>query len=129
MSWQDQYEAAADRERQAYQNEPLNSLLTAVDRGNYGQYNMIWPVIAEQATLQQAAGSLFRVLERTEVDYLIRCNCAETLLELLNPDDDDILQRLQDAVDLTSGTPAECVPHLAALKQKLRERLGPSTGI
>lgn len=123
MSWQDQYENAADHERQEYDALTVDALLDAVERGQYGQYNMIWYVLAERATLQQAASTLFRTLQRDEVDYLIRCNCAETLLSLLGHDDDP-LQCLQDAVNLSNGKPAERLPYLTAIKQEIAERSG-----
>ena len=123
MSWKDQYENAADRERQEYDALAVDTLLEAVERGQYGQYHMIWYVLAERATLQQAASTLFRTLQRDEVDYLIRCNCAEALLSLLGHDNDP-LQCLQDAVHLSSGPPAGRLPYLAAIRKEIAERTG-----
>ncbi len=122
MSWQDQYESAAERELQAYELLPVDILLNNVEQGQYGQYNMVWHAISDRASLSQAAIPLFRILQRNDVDYLIRCNCAEALLDLLGHNDDP-LQHLQKAVDLTSGKPADRLPYLTALHEELAKRV------
>ncbi|GAB3704959.1 hypothetical protein GCM10027592_36880 [Spirosoma flavus] len=120
--WREQYEQAAGNEKDRYATLAVTDLLQRIERGDYGDYNMIWHTLAEEATLQQAGWTMFRVLQRDAVDYLIRCNCAEALLELLGRT--DVMQILDEAVKLTSGTPPERLPHLKALEQEITERLG-----
>ncbi|WP_420149062.1 hypothetical protein [Spirosoma sp.] len=120
--WREQYEQAAGKEHNRYTTLSVADMLQRIDQGVYGEYNMIWRTLAEEATLQQAGWTMFRVLQRNEVDYLIRCNCAEALLELLGRT--DVMQTLDEAVKLTSGTLVERRPYLTALQQELTERLG-----
>ncbi|UFH57536.1 hypothetical protein [Spirosoma sp. KNUC1025] len=122
MSWQEDYEKAAQQEYDLYNAQSVAAILNRIERGEYGVYNMIWYTLAEEATLPQAGWTLFRVLQRDELDYLIRCNCAEALLQLLGRT--DVMLILNEAVNLTSGTPAKRQPYLAVLQQELTERLG-----
>lgn len=122
MDWQEKYENAAQHEKDAYNRSLVEALLAQVEQGAYGMYNMIWYALAGQATLEQAGWTLFSVLRRNEVDYLIRCNCAETLLQLLGRT--DVLKALTEAVNLTNGSPTKRQPYLTALQQELTERLG-----
>ncbi|MBD2705860.1 hypothetical protein IC229_35005 [Spirosoma sp. BT702] len=120
--WQEQHERAAGKEQDRYGKLSVTDILHRVELGQYGEYNMIWHTLAEEAMLQQAGWTLFRVLQRDEVDYLIRCNCAEALLELLGRT--DVLQTLNEAVNLTKGSPAERQPYLLALEGELTQQLG-----
>lgn len=124
MDWQEQYETAADREQQAYTNLSIAQLLDLIQQGHYGKYNQIWHVLADQATLTQAGWPLFNVLYQ-DIDYLIRCNCAEALLELLGRT--DVMSILQESVNLTAGTPAERGPYLKALEEELIRTIGKPT--
>lgn len=120
MDWQEEHENAADKERQYYDELPVEQLLKLVSDGQYGNYDTIWHSLAERATLQQAAWVLFAVLN-TDEEYLIRCNCAEALLYLLGRA--DVMQVLDESVALSAGTPHERAPHLAALKQEILQKL------
>ncbi|GAB3508909.1 hypothetical protein GCM10027341_45330 [Spirosoma knui] len=121
MSWQEHYENAAQQESDAYDTLSVENLIDQIERGQYGRYNMIWSALVSRATLSQAGWTLFRVLLRDDVAYLIRCNCAEALLELLGRT--DVLQTLDEAVNLTNGSPSQREPYLTALHQELTERL------
>ncbi|MFD2572237.1 hypothetical protein ACFSUS_16465 [Spirosoma soli] len=122
MSWQEHYENAARNESNTYETVSVENLLAQVGQGQYGAYNMIWYALAERATVHQAGWVLFRVLLRNDVSYLIRCNCAEALLQLLGRT--DVLQTLNEAIDLTNGSPTERQPYLTALQKELTARLG-----
>lgn len=122
MSWKDQYEHAAGQELQAYENQSIDALLRAVQQGQFGQYNMIWTALSDQATLDEAGWVLFGVLQQDKLDYLIRCNCAEALLELLERD--DVLAILDEATNLSRGSAAQQTPYLHALRLELCSRIG-----
>jgi hypothetical protein len=121
MDWQEQYETAADREQQAYETQPIAQLLEQIKQRQYGSYNMIWSVLAERATLSEAGWPLFDVLHR-DIDYLIRCNCAEALLQLLGRT--DVMDVLRESVNLTAGTPTDRGPYIKALEQELIHTIG-----
>lgn len=120
MDWQEEYENAADKERQYYDELPVEHLLSLVSDGQYGNYNTIWHSLEERATLKQAAWVLFVVLN-TDEEYLTRCNCAEALLYLLGRE--DVMQVLAESVALSANTPDERAPHIAALKQEILQQL------
>lgn len=54
MSRKGQYENEAGQELQAYKNQSVDELLQSIQQGQFGQYNMIWTALSEQATLEQA---------------------------------------------------------------------------
>ncbi|CCG99661.1 hypothetical protein FAES_1651 [Fibrella aestuarina BUZ 2] len=121
MSWQDQYEQAAQRERTGFDELPVDTLLRYVEAGQYGDYYGLWHSVAQRATLQQAGWVLFRVLQREELAFLVRCTCAEALLRLLGRTDE--LALLNEAVNLSSGTMAMHEPYRLALQHELANRL------
>lgn len=122
MSWKDQYESAAERESAAYEAMSVKTLLSHVQQGQYGQYHMIWSAVAEQATLKEAAWTLFDVLQHDKSDYLLRYNCAKALLELMGRE--DVMEIPDEVVNLSRGTPAMRLPYLTALQQELISRIG-----
>lgn len=121
MDWQEQYERAAEAERNEYKLMPLEQVLLHIKEGRYGVYPSIWRDVETRATLEQAGWLLYEVLHR-DIEYLIRCNAAEALLTLMGYT--DVIENLDRAVSLTAHSVEERTPHLTALYHELIERLG-----
>ena len=116
MTWQDQWEDAAARERASYEEMPVALLLERVRKGLYGSYSQIWAVIAERAELSEAGWPLFDVLKR-DIDYLYRMPCADALLSLM------VCDEFQPA-DL-GGTHDQVADNLSDVRSMLEEQIGP----
>ena len=114
-TWQDYYEDAAQQERERIQDMSIDTILENVKNNRYGQYYVVWEIIARKATLKQAGLILHSVLER-DINYLIRMNCAEYALLKLMPDCPF------SAADI-GGTHPEVKENVAKLKELLLKEL------
>lgn len=121
MDWKEQYEKAADKERDQYDYQSVADLLAQIRTKQFGDYNTLWLSLAERATLAEAAPTLLTVLQDNSLDFLVRCHAAEALLRLLGRADE--LALLEEAVNLSRGTAAMQQPYLSVLQQELAERL------
>lgn len=81
-TWQDRWEEAADDERKRMEARTAAELLADVDEGRFGNYYVIWYVIASKSTVDEAGWTLFRTLVGN-ADYLSRYHCAAALLKLM----------------------------------------------
>ena len=117
-TWQDYYEEACQQERANFQQLPIETILESVKAHRYGAYYTVWEVIAQKASLEEAAPILLEVLER-DIDYLIRMNCVEYALLKLMPNCPF------SAADL-GGDHAEVPKNLAKLKTLLVQTINPT---
>lgn len=109
-TWQDRWEAAADDERRRMETRTTAELLADIGEGRYGNYYVIWYVIASRSTVDEAGWTLFRTLAG-DADYLYRYHCAAALLQLLG-------EATWRPVDLSADLPGRG-PALAALELRL----------
>ena len=79
--YQEEFEQAANDEKQRYDNLPVSTLLSDIRARRFGQYYQIWHSIAERATAGEAAHDLLRVLA-SNTDYLNRYHCASALISV-----------------------------------------------
>jgi hypothetical protein len=118
-NWQDLWEKHAAEERRRMECRPVRELLSEVARGLFGDYYTVWYVIAERASLCEAAWILYGVLE-SGADYLHRYHCARALLTLMHYDG-------MEPADL-SAEHSGLLENLAALGSMLDGILRPSPG-
>ena len=81
-TWQDRWDEAADDERRRMEARTAAELLYDIEEGRFGNYYVIWYVIASKTTLDEAGWTLFRILVGN-VDYLYRYHCVTALLLLM----------------------------------------------
>lgn len=80
--WREEYEDAADADRLALDNIPIEQLLNRVRAGQYSDYYTLWYSIKDRATVEAAGWALFDTLNKP-IDYLHRYHCAAALISLL----------------------------------------------
>jgi len=116
--FQERWEARAKAELANYAAMPVAELLARIEARELGDYYMIWPALAERATLAEAGWILFRMLE-SDLDYYHRYHCAAALLRLAG---------IEDAREEPAHYSAEEVHDVAGNLRRLRhliaERIG-----
>jgi hypothetical protein len=83
-NWKNEWEAAAQKEREYFNQLAVTDLLEMLRRRQFGEYYSIWYSIAARSTLKEAAWALLEVLERRSIDYLYRYHCASALIQLMD---------------------------------------------
>ena len=77
--WRETWEQYAIKEREEFDNIPLETLLENIKSGNYGDYYNIWYSIAGRSDLKTVGWIFFDILN-LDIDYLLRYHCAAALL-------------------------------------------------
>lgn len=116
MSWQEEWERAANEELAWTRQQPVDELLARLKHRAFGGYLVLPDVIAEKATLAQAGWPLFEVLMDDSLDYLHRYHCAEALIKLMGG-------APFEPVDLSANR-AERPAHLAEMAVLLEKQIG-----
>ncbi|MFO7627239.1 MAG: hypothetical protein R6V62_08275 [Candidatus Fermentibacteraceae bacterium] len=119
-TWQDKWDEAADDERKRMEARTAAELLADVSEGRFGNYYVIWYVIASKSTVDEAGWTLFKTLVG-EADYLYRYHCAAALLQLMG-------EATMKPVDLSADHPG-IKSALAALRLRLTGMIGESPAI
>ena len=114
--FQDRWEQEAERERRAYDAQPVSALLNDIEQGSYGQYYQIWSSLGARARLEEVRWRLFDLLS-SNADYLVRNHCAEALIAIAGLD----LQ--PEHLSARGVHPVD--QHLATVARLLEARLGP----
>ena len=114
-TWQDRWDEAADDERKRMEARTAAELLADVSECRFGNYYVIWYVIASKSTVDEAGWTLFRTLTGDE-DYLHRYHCAAALLLLMG-------ETTWKPVDLSADHPGR-ESALAALGLRLAGMIG-----
>lgn len=117
--WKTIWEDNADLERKLFDSTAVEELLEMVKAGDYGSYYSIWSSIADRATLRQAGRSFLDVLYGDE-NYILRANCAQALMTLMNEED-------IRGVDLTADRPDQN-EFLEKIEEKMKELLAGRKG-
>lgn len=116
-TWQDRWDEAAEDERKRMQGITAAELLADVSEGRFGNYYVIWYVIASKSTIDEAGWTLFRILAG-DSDYLYRYHCAAALLQLMG-------EATLKPVDASADHP-ERESILSALRLRLAGMIGES---
>jgi len=90
-------------------------LLAEVSEGRFGNYYVIWYVIASKSTVDEAGWILFRTLAGNP-DYLCRYHCAAALLQLMG-------ESILKPVDLSADHPGR-ESALADMRRRLTGMTG-----
>lgn len=114
-TWQDRWEEAAVEERTRMEAAGPSELLANIRDGRFGDYFVIWRIVAEKSTLHVAGWTLYDVLAGS-ADYLCRYHCAAALLQMMGED-------TYKPVDLSAGHPGRR-DALAAVGLRLAELIG-----
>jgi len=114
-TWQDRWEEAADEERKRMEARTAAELLAEVSEGRFGNYYVIWYVIASKSTVDEAGWILFRTLAGNP-DYLCRYHCAAALLQLMG-------ESILKPVDLSADHPGRELA-LADMRRRLTGMTG-----
>jgi hypothetical protein len=116
--FQERWEAGATAELARYAAMPVTELLTRIEARELGDYYMIWPALADRATLAEAGWILFRMLE-SDLDYFHRYHCAAALLRLAG---------IEDAHEEPAHYSAEEVHDVAANLRRLHDLIAQRIG-
>jgi hypothetical protein len=120
--FQERWEAGAKAELARYSALPAPELLTRGESRQLGDYYMIWPALAERATLHEAGWILFRVLQ-SDLDYFNRYHCATALLSLVGIDDPS-----EWAAHYSAHEVHDVARNLDRLRELITERIGDDAG-
>ncbi|NJN45034.1 MAG: hypothetical protein HC806_10155 [Anaerolineae bacterium] len=113
--WKEKYEDAATDEKEQFSKANIEKLLQDIRKGEFGEFHTIWPAIAENATLEQAGWTLFRVLV-SDAEYLPRYHAAAALLKLMQV-------TTFEAVNLSAVRP-ELQTNLETVREMLVQKIG-----
>jgi hypothetical protein len=79
--FQERWEIEAGKESDSYMALSTADLTHRIQHGEYGQYFTIWPAVAAKCDLSAVVDKMLEIL-RSDLDYLIRYNCAEALISM-----------------------------------------------
>ncbi len=120
--FQKHWEAGARAELESYTAMPVAELLTRIEEGRLGHYYMIWPALADRATLHEAGWILFRLLE-SDLDYFNRYHCAAALLRLAGIEDES-----EEPAHYSAHEVHDVDRNLRRLRNRIAERIGDDVG-
>ena len=82
--FQEHWEKASISEKQKYDAELIDKLISLVENHNYGDYYQIWYSLGSRAKIENVGPLLINILKSDE-EYLTRYHCASCLLMIFNP--------------------------------------------